>query len=268
MTGANLTLQGSPANLPQVLAGLVLVGVRISGLFVFAPLFSSAAIPPMVKAVLTLAFTLCVGPSLVVASGVHAELGIGSVLAECAVALVFGLTVSFLMELANSAGQLVGMQTSFTLVNLIDPNTRVETTLFSQMFQLLVVTLMVTAGLDRVLLLGLLRTFQTLPPGGFSVRPDGLQEVLPIAGGIFLAAFQLVTPLLAATLVVEIAIALMAKLSPQLPVMALTIPAKTLVSFLVLISCLAFWTRFFESWFARLLDSAQLAVTHCFSGGT
>ena len=254
--------------LPQFLGGLLLIGVRLSGLFVFAPFFSSAAIPVRVKAVLALTFTLAAGPMLLAASRVHAQLGMMSVLGECSVSLIFGLTVSFLMELANLTGQLVGLQTSFTLVNLIDPNSQVEITLFSQMFQLLVVTLLITAGLDRILLLGLLRTFQIVPPGALLTSSEGVRDILPIAGGIFLAALQLVAPLLAATTLVEVSIALMSKMSPQLPVLALTIPAKTILSLLILIASLSFWTKFIENRFVHLLDAAQFAVAHCYTPGT
>ena len=253
--------------LPQLLSGLVLVGIRIAGLFVFMPFFSSASIPVRIKTAMAVSFTLAAGPMLLSLPGAHVELGVASVLGECAVSLVFGLTVSLLMELANMTGQLVGLQTSFTLVNLIDPNSQVEITLFSQMFQLLVVTLMVTAGLDRILLLGLLRTFVVLPPGAALTQAGGLRDILPLVSGVFLAAFQLAAPLLAATTLIEVAIALMSKLSPQLPVMALTIPAKTMISLLVLISSLSFWNSFLEHRFAQLLDAAQSAVVHSFRPG-
>ncbi|MGA2569629.1 MAG: flagellar biosynthetic protein FliR [Terracidiphilus sp.] len=57
-------------------------------------------------------------------------------------------------------------------------------------------------------------------------------------GGIFLAALDLAAPVLAATLLVEIAVALLGKLNPQLPVMALTVPLKTLTGFVILVAAL------------------------------
>ena len=59
------------------------------------------------------------------------------------------------------------------------------------------------------------------------------------AGGIFLAALELAAPVLAATMLVEIAVALLGKLSPQLPVMSLTVPMKTLTGFVILAGSLA-----------------------------
>jgi flagellar biosynthetic protein FliR len=65
---------------------------------------------------------------------------------------------------------------------------------------------------------------------------------------------------IAATMLVEIAIALMGKLSPQLPVMSLTVPIKTLTGFVVLAGSLALWPRFIEARFSSLLDLAQQLV--------
>ena len=44
---------------------------------------------------------------------------------------------------------------------------------------------------------------------------------------------ELAAPVLAATMLVEVAVALLGKLSPQLPVMSLTVPLKTLTGFVI-----------------------------------
>jgi flagellar biosynthetic protein FliR len=58
-------------------------------------------------------------------------------------------------------------------------------------------------------------------------------------------------------MLVEIAVGLLSKLSPQLPVMSLTVPLKTLVGFAVLTGSLALWPRFIQARFAGLLDMAE-----------
>jgi flagellar biosynthetic protein FliR len=62
---------------------------------------------------------------------------------------------------------------------------------------------------------------------------------------------------IAATLLVEVGIALMSRVSPQLPVLALTIPAKTVLGYVVLAGSLALWPAFFEARFDGLLDGVQ-----------
>ena len=50
------------ADWPQFLSAGVLVMVRMSGLMVFAPLFSSAAIAPRIKAGFVIAMTVLLAP--------------------------------------------------------------------------------------------------------------------------------------------------------------------------------------------------------------
>jgi flagellar biosynthetic protein FliR len=50
------------------------------------------------------------------------------------------------------------------------------------------------------------------------------------------------------------------KLSPQLPVMSLTVPLKTLTGFVILASSLALWPRFIEARFGSLLDMAERLI--------
>ena len=61
---------------------------------------------------------------------------------------------------------------------------------------------------------------------------------------------ELAAPVLAATMLVEVAVALLGKLSPQLPVMNLTVPLKTLTGFALLTGSLALWPRFIEARFS------------------
>jgi flagellar biosynthetic protein FliR len=119
---------------------------------------------------------------------------------------------------------------------------------------------LITSGLDRILLASLVRSFRVAPLGSFALAGPTALGLVRAAAGIFLAAVELTAPLLAATLLVEIAVALLGKLSPQLPVMALTVPLKTITGFLILAGAFALWPRFIEARFAGLLDMAERLI--------
>ena len=55
--------------------------------------------------------------------------------------------------------------------------------------------------------------------------------------------------------------ALLGKLSPQLPIMARAVPLKTLTGFALLLGSLAVWPRFIEARFASLLDMAERLIS-------
>jgi flagellar biosynthetic protein FliR len=245
---------------PLFLSAMTLALVRVSGMVVFAPFFSSNALPVRTKAVLVLAIAFLLAPLVATLPHAHAEIGLAPLLGELAVGLVYGLSLAMLNEMLLFAGQIAGVQLSFSLVNLLDPSTHIETPLLGDLFQLMGTLVLVGAGLDRILLASLVRSFRAVPLGSYGLAPVTALALVRAAGGVFLAGVELAAPVLAATMLVEIAIALLGKLSPQLPVMSLTVPIKTLTGFAILAGSLALWPRFIEARFAGLLDLAERLI--------
>ena len=240
----------------QYLTAGVLVAIRLSGLMVFAPVFSSAAIAPRVKAGFVFAMTILLAPAVAAVPGAHAEIGVASIAGELGVGLVFGLCLMMLTESLLFAGTLLGMSFSFSLVNLLDPNTHVETPVLGQMLGWLGVLVIIGAGLDRVLLAALVRSFAIVPVGSGVIHASTGAALAGMAGGIFLAGLQLAAPVMAAALVVEMTVSMVSRLAPMLPAQVVGIPLKTLSSYVVLSASLAVWPGWIERHFAALLDSA------------
>lgn len=251
------------------LSAMMLALVRVSGMVIFAPFFSSATLPLRAKAVFVGAVAFLLAPLVAALPNAQTSLGSSALLGELAVGLVYGLSLTLLTEMLVFAGQIVGLQFSFSLVNLLDPSSSIETPLLGELFQLMGVLVIITAGLDRILLDSVVRSFRAAPLGEFAFTPLTALALVRAASGVFLAAVELAAPVLAATLLVEIAVALLGKLSPQLPVMSLTVPLKTITGFLILIGALALWPRFIEARFASLLDMAErlIAAGHGGVGG-
>jgi flagellar biosynthetic protein FliR len=249
------------------LSAMTLTLVRVSGMVLFAPFFSSTALPLRAKAVFVGAVAYLLAPLVATLPHAEASLGFSAILGELAVGLVYGLTLALMSEMILFAGQILGLQFSFSLVNLMDPASSIQTPLLGDLFQLMGTLVVITAGLDRILLASMVRSFRAAPLGGFALAPASAQAIVRAAGGIFLAALELAAPVLAATLLVEVAIALLGKLSPQLPVMSLSVPMKTLTGFALLTGSLALWPRFIEARFSGLLDLAERLISAPGVGG-
>jgi flagellar biosynthetic protein FliR len=242
------------------LTAMTLVLVRVSGMVAFAPFFSSTALPVRTKAVFVGAVAFLLAPLVSALPQADVSISFPALLGELSVGLVYGLTLALLNEMLLFAGQIAGVQFSFSLVNLLDPASEIQTPLLGDLFQLAGTLVLIAAGLDRILLASMVRSFHAAPLGVAVLAPASALAIVRTAGGIFLAAVELAAPVLASTLLVEIAIALLGKLSPQLPVMSLTVPLKTLTGFAILLGSLALWPRFIEARFASLLDVAERLI--------
>jgi flagellar biosynthetic protein FliR len=251
---------GNELQWSNFLCAMTLTLVRVSGMVVFAPFFSSTALPLRAKAVFVGAVAFLLAPLVATLPQAQLSLSFSALLGEVAVGLVYGLSLTLLNEMMLFAGQILGVQFSYSMVNLLDPTSSIQTPLLGDLFQLMGTLVLITAGLDRILVASMVRSFHVAPLGGFALQPAAALEIVRAAGGIFLAAVELAAPVLAATMLVEISVALLGKLSPQLPVMNLTVPMKTLTGFALLAGSLALWPRFIEARFSGLLDMAERLI--------
>lgn len=242
---------------PDFLSAMLLTLVRVSGMMVFAPFFSSAALPIRAKVVFAAALAFLVAPTVASLPASHTAIGLASVIGELAVGLVYGLILALLNETMLFAGEIVGLQFSFSAVNLLDPTSSIQTPLMNNLFQTIGTLVVIGAGLDRILMASLIRSLRVVPLGSYFLSPVTSHAMVQAAGGIFLAAVELAAPILAATMLAEVAVALLSRLSPQLPVISLTVPLKTMVGLAVLVASLALWPRFIEARFSTLLDLAE-----------
>jgi flagellar biosynthetic protein FliR len=170
--------------------------------------------------------------------------------------MVFGLSLMILTEALTFAGTLMGVSFSFSLVNLLDPNTKVETAVLGQMLGWLGLLVIIGAGLDRAMLGAMVRSFAVVPVGQAVIQAKTGVALAGMAGGIFLAGLQLAAPVMAAALAIEVTISLVSKMAPQLPAQVIGIPLKTLGSYVVLIGSLAVWPGWIERHFVAMLDAA------------
>lgn len=235
--------------------------LRLSGLVAFGPLLSSTAVAPRIKAGFVIACAILLAPAVAAVPNAEAHLSMSSVLGEVGVGLIFGLCLMLIAESVGFAGTILNMEFSFSLVNLLDPNSMIETAVMGEMLNWVVWLVVIGAGLDRSFLSAVIRSFRAVPVGHALVQAKSGLGLALAAGGIFLSGLQLAVPVIAAALVVEVTVALMGKISPHLPAMVVGIPLKTMVSYSVLLISLSMWPGWIEKHFTALLDTAEKLIT-------
>ncbi len=240
-------------------AGLLLV-MRFGGAIVTMPVFSSRAVPARIKAILVLAISIVLTPIATAVPGSAVTLSASALLSEIAVGLCFGLILSVLNEALLFGATLMGTAFSFSLANLLDPNSMVETEVLGTVLSWLGTLILLAAGLHRTMLAALMRTLITVPLGQAPSALHNSEAFTSMASGIFLGGVQLASPVIAASLLIEIAIGLVSRMAPALPAQIASVPIKTLVSYGVLIGALAVWPAWIEHRFTALLDIAQRSM--------
>jgi flagellar biosynthetic protein FliR len=256
---------GAELQFEQVVTAVACVGARVSGLLVFAPFFGSDVIAPRIKAGLAVLLTALLYP---VCGPRAVSLTAGGVLrvmlGEALIGLLIGLAAQFVFEAAEFAGQLMGVQVGFGLVNIIDPNTQVDTPVLAVITQTLAMLIFLQLGVHRWLVRGLAGSFSYLPAGTTLAGGEVTGQLVHAAAGIFVAGVQIGAPVLVATLLTDIVLGFLGKASPQLPVLLLGLSVKSMAGLTVLALSLRYWPVIFDRYFTSAIHSSErlLHLTH------
>jgi flagellar biosynthetic protein FliR len=225
---------------------------------VFAPFLASATVAPRIKAGFTMVLTALLYP--VVAADLPSlpqAMGWQLVGGEFVVGLIMGITLQFVFEGVELAGQVTGFQMGHSLANLINPLSDVDTPLLANFYQMVGLLLFLQLDVHHWVLRGLAKSFQYCPPGTVVATPLMADQLLRAAGGMLITAAEIAIPTLLATMLMDIALGLVGRASPQLPVMLMGISVKSLVAFLVIMGTLRFWPGLMERYFGEALALSE-----------
>ena len=242
----------------SIITGLLTIGVRLSGLMLFAPFFGSAVIPARVKAGLVIALTLLLMPVVGKGIGTYALTDWPIlIVTEFVIGVGMGIATNIVFEAASLAGQVLGIQMGYSLVNILDPNTQVDTTVIPVFYQTIVMLLFLSMDVHYWLLRGIGNSFLYLPPGTTKLSSMFTLAVLSTGGLMFGLGVQIAAPVLAATLVADILLGLLGKASTQMPLMILGPAIKSLLGIFVLIATLKYWPDLFHHLFHNSVANGE-----------
>lgn len=238
-------------HLESVIFAALFIAVRVSGVMLFAPFLGSESIPAQIKVALTVGLTILlypVHPPLQISGNELSWVGIAC--GELLIGLMLGMAVQFVVEAAQIAGQLIGVQAGYSLVTLLDPQTQADTPVMATFNQLIALLIFLQLNVHHWLLRGLASSFVYLPPGQALSKLRSSGSLLQAAGSMWLAGVQLAAPVVIATLLVDVSLGFLSKASPQMPVLFVGLSLKNVAALAVLGSMLLLWPRFLEARFA------------------
>ena len=242
----------------SIISGLLTIGVRLTGLMLFAPFFGSVVIPSRIKAILVLALTLLLYPSVGQEIGVHAlSEWPWLVFTEFMVGVGIGIATNIVFEAAQLSGQVLGVQMGYSLVNILDPHTQVDTTVVALFYQSIVMLLFLQMDVHYWLLKAVGNSYRYVPPGTAHVSNLFTIGVVQTVGEVFSLGIQIAAPVLAATLAADIILGLLGKASPQMPLMLMGPAVKSLLGITVLIATLKYWPDLFRRLFTDAVTNGE-----------
>ena len=218
----------------------ILAFTRIMAAAVQVPVLAGRAIPNRVRVPLGILLTMLLIPWTPLAA--EAEplglLGFGAALAR---EFVLGWAIGFVATLTfgaiQTAGEYVSTGGGFAAGRVMNPAFDSASTALDQLYLILASLIFLTLNGHHLVLLGLAGTFRALPVAG-PLPTFSLERLLMLSQSLLTAGLTLALPVLAASLMADLTLGLLARVAPQIQVFFLEGPLKVAIVLVTLIASL------------------------------
>lgn len=208
---------------------LLLLIMRVGGILVVAPIFSHRSIPALLKVGLIILMSLILLPTLPsTKTNLPPDLlGLSVVLAkEVAAGLAIGFVAQLLFIGVQFAGDLIGLQMGFGIVNVIDPNSDAQVPLVGQYQTILATLIFLAMDGHHMVLSAISSSIQIIPLG--QVNFTGSTVDIIIRGGVNTLAqgIKLGAPCIVTLFLLDVAMGVVARTVPQMNIFIVGFPLK------------------------------------------
>jgi flagellar biosynthetic protein FliR len=222
---------------PASLMSFLLTLIRVSLIVFLLPFFGGENIPIQVKAAICLVITLAIWPHLAVPGRFFPAhpLNIGLlVLNEVILGLLLGFSVQVVFAGLQSGGTVIGFQMGFSMITLADPNTGEQLIVTSFLCQSVAMALFLSLNGHLYILSALMSSFQIIQPGQLLIDGLALGDIIRLSGQVFVLALKIAGPIIGCLFMVDLALALVAKVAPQMNLLMIGFPIKIAVGLILM----------------------------------
>lgn len=218
---------------------VVIVALRVGAALLFAPIWGDSALPQYLR--ILLVFAVAVAISSVTPLNIQPSVNpITLIPGELLIGLLLAAGIRIVMAGLHLGGQIIGYHLGFSAVQTIDPTTANRSTLMSGFLSMFGYVLILATDQHHQILRALAASYKVFPVGVLVQPGQWFDTLIAASSQIFVIGWRIALPVFAATFLVEVTVAFVARMQPQMNVMIVTAPLKLLVGMSVLGASLAF----------------------------
>lgn len=214
----------------------LLVMVRTSGIFIFSPFFSSQNIPNTMKIGLSFSVSLLITSVLRVVPDLTNEILLALIFKELMVGLIIGFISYSFFSAFYVMGQIIDMKIGFGMVNVIDPQNRVQVPLMGNFYYILAFLMLLSVDGHHSIISALVDSYNFIPMGSFKYTEGTMNLLVDTLAKSFEIGFKLSSPIAAIIFLTDIVLGIMSKTIPQMNVFVVGMPLKVIVGLLIVLT--------------------------------
>jgi flagellar biosynthetic protein FliR len=211
--------------------------LRAGGILVVAPVFGHRNVPTMLKIGLIIVISLVLLPTIPATSIAFPPdiFGLTAVLIkEVAAGLILGFTSLLLFIAIQFAGNVIGLQMGFGIVNVIDPNSSIQVPIIGQFQFLLAMLLFLAVNGHHLVISAIAGSFKVIPLGQVNFSNLSAEIAIRAAVNTLALAIKLGAPCIVTLFLLDVSLGIVARTVPQMNIFIVGFPLKIGVGLIML----------------------------------
>ncbi len=250
------------AELLAWLSALLWPFLRISAMFVAAPLFSARSVPVRIRVLLAFFISWLLLP--VIPQPPVVDLISGEALVISISQVVIGTAMGFILQMVFSAfviaGQSIATAMGLGFASMVDPQNGVQVPVISQAFLIMATLVFLALNGHLIFIEVLAKSFQNMPVGNVFPSTDALWHLVTWGSDMFTGGVLIALPAVAALLLVNLAFGVISRAAPQLNIFAVGFSIMIMVGIIFIILILPTITVHLTRLMTQALDLIQTHI--------
>lgn len=214
----------------------ILILIRVSVILFLFPVFGSPVVPALTKTGLAMVFTMILYPVLIVDPDLFPVKTVDFailVVAELIIGMALSYSIQVFFGTVQFAGQIIGFQMGFSMINVVDPQSGVSISVMSQIGYLVALVLFILLNGHHIILSAVVDSFRVINIGDIYLKAGLISQLKIMVTGLFVLGIKIAAPAMATLLFTSAAFGICAKFVPQMPVLIVAFPVKIAVGLLM-----------------------------------
>ena len=229
---------GEPVLNIEYILIFTLVFLRIGAMLVMIPVMGEGSVPLRVKAGLALLISLLVFP-MIRAEIPHLQadseiLAVAFAMAgEVLIGVIIGFAAKIVFAGIQFAGDMIGIQMGFSIVNVIDPLSSTQVSVMSEFQYLVAMLVYLSIDAHHTFIYAMIDSYRVISPFDYHFSGSLIQSLIMFSTGLFVIAVKISAPVMAVLLFTNVSLGVVARTVPQINVFIVGMPLQIAVGLII-----------------------------------
>lgn len=236
---------------------------RVSAFLVTSPVFGSRNIPAIVKIALAVLLSVILLPLNTPGLSLISDdiPGLGLALGrELILGAIIGFSSTLMFTAMQMAAHFIGLQMGLAVANVMDPVGQNSVSVLDQMYSVFAMLLFFAIDGHHLLIMAIQQTFEIIPLDTFVFSSMMADRIVVLTSQLWVISAKLALPVLAALLLADVALGIIARVVPQLNVFFVGLPLKIGLGLMTMLLALPMTLHIFGQLIGGTINDVMLLL--------